>query len=153
MSNSESAVVEMTARVQRLERSNQRLFGLVVLLVLAAFVQTAWHYLPNPGPIAATRFVLKQRGGPPRGEFSLWQDGTPAFRINNDRGEARALFTLRRDGTLSLKMTDRRFTTRLEMLVQPDGNPRVALYGEDGHSRANVWIDGDGHGRFDAPAR
>ncbi len=153
MSESESVAVETSAssRIQQLERSHQRLLGLVVLLVIAAFVHTALHYLPHEGPVMATRFVVVRPGGPPRAELSLWNDGTPALRINNANGEARALLALYHDGTLSLRMSDSRFGTRLEMAVAPDGQPRVTLYGPDGRSRASAWIDGSGQGRFDSP--
>jgi hypothetical protein len=151
MSTPES--IEMTARIQRLERSHQRLHGLVVLLVLAAFVQTAWHYLPAAGALTTRRLLIQQSGRPARAELSIWDDGTPALRFNDDSGQARALLALRRDGTLSLHMNDDRFVTRLEMLVRSDGQPRVMLCGADGRSRAEVWIDAQGHGRFDAPAR
>jgi len=141
MNEMEAAPNEWSRRILALERQNRRLHGLVVLLVLMALVQTAWHLLPGAPVISAERFVVKRRGGPPRGEFSLWQDGTPAFRINNEKGEARALWALRRDGTLSLRMNDVHHMTRVEMLVDPDGLPRVALYGSDGRSRANLYVN------------
>jgi hypothetical protein len=149
MSTPEPTPVALLDRVEHLERANQRLFGIVVLLVLVAFLQTSWHFLPMPGKVVAESFVLKPRNGAVRGQWSTWADGTPVFRLNDEKGQARALFALRHDGTLSLRMSDRHFTTRLEMLVDPDGSPRVALYGSDGHSRANLLLDTQEQGMMD----
>src|SRR5262245_24965894 len=49
MITNESTSGALTDRVARLERSNQRLHGIVVLLVAAAALQTFWHFLPTPG--------------------------------------------------------------------------------------------------------
>ncbi|MEO5618478.1 MAG: hypothetical protein ABIS67_11945 [Candidatus Eisenbacteria bacterium] len=141
MTIQESPTSNENLRILALERGNRRLSGLVVLLLLMALAQTAWHLLPGPGVVAAHRFVLKQRGGVPRGEFSIWKDGTPAFRINNPSGEARALWALRQDGTLSLRMTGPNHHTRVEMYVDPSGRPHVTLYGDDGRSRAVLFVD------------
>ena len=140
-------------RIQSLERRSHRLYGLIVLLILLSGVQTVWHLMPGPEMISASRFVLKKRGQPVRGEFSLWADGTPAFRINNTKGEARALWALRQDGTLSLRMSDRNFNTRVEMMVEPDDNPRIALYGSDGRSRANLLVDSQNRAELSYPQR
>lgn len=128
-------------RLLRLERRNQRLTGLVVLLVLVAMVQTVWHLMPGPKVVFANRFVLSRGQEPPRGEFSMWEDGTPALRFNNEKGEARALWAFRKDGTLSLRMSDARFTSRLEVEVDPAGLPRVTLYGADAHPRASLAVN------------
>jgi len=140
-------------RLTDLERSNRRLGGLVVLLVLMAAVQTAWHLLPGPPVVAAERYLLQRRGSVPVGEFSIWKDGTPAFRLNNDEGEARALMTLRRDGTLALRMTDASHQTRVEMSVDPEGLPRVSVFGRDGRSRANLVVDAEDRAELQFPKR
>jgi hypothetical protein len=131
----------LAERVARLERSNQRLYGVVVLLIAAAALQTFWHFLPTPGIVVAKRFMLRPPSGPVRAELALWDDGTPALRLNNDRGEARAILALRRDGNLGLRLTDDHFNNRLELNVGPDGTPRVGLSGPDGKSRADLWVD------------
>jgi len=153
MNDPTAVPTEWNQRLQTLERSNRRLGGLVVLLVIMAAVQTAWHLLPGPPVVAAERFVVKRRGGPTRGEFYLWSDGTPALRLNNERGEARALMALRQDGTLSLRMNDPRHVTRVEMFVDPDGLPHVALYGNDGRSRANLVVDAENRAELKFPQR
>jgi hypothetical protein len=143
MTHQESATPDLNLRLLALERGNRRLGGLVVLLVLMALAQTAWHLLPGPGVVSAHRFVLKHRGQAPRGEFSIWQDGTPAFRINNSNGEARALWTMRKDGALSLRMNGPNHQTRVEMYVDPSGLPSVAVCGDDGRSRAVLFVDAE----------
>ena len=151
MSTGETPDPDWSRRLRALERENQRLGGLVVLLVLVAIAHTVWHLMPGPGVVTAQRFVLKPPGAPPRGEFSLWGDGTPALRLNNQRGEARALWALRKDGTLSLRMSDTNFTTRVEMFVDPAGLPKVALYGIDGRSRAQLVVDETNRGELRLP--
>ena len=141
MNPQESTGPDVNLRILALERGNRRLGGLVVLLVLVALAQTAWLLLPGPGVVSAHRFVLKQNGGIPRGEFSIWADGTPAFRINNPAGEARALWALRKDGTLNLRMTGPNHHTRVELSVSPAGEPHVALFGDDGRSRAVLHVN------------
>lgn len=140
-------------RIAALERQVQRLRGMVLLLILMAAVQIVWHLMPGPDAVSARRFVLKQRGAPPRGEFSLWDDGTPAFRINNERGEALALWALRKDGRLSLRMSDAEHTNRIEMGVDPEGTPYLTLSGNDGRSRARLGVDAQNHASLDYPQR
>jgi hypothetical protein len=144
---------EWMDRLQSLERRSHRLHGVIVLLILLALVQTAWHFMPGPEVLAASRFVVKKRGGPVRAEMSVWADGTPCFRLNNARGEARALWALRQDGTLSLRMSDHQFNTRVEMMVEPDDTPRIALYGSDGRSRANLRVDSENRAELSYPQR
>jgi hypothetical protein len=153
MTSSDSPSPDLAGRVARLESANRRLFGIVVLLLMTAFLQTFWHFLPAPGFLVAQGIFIKKGNSPPRAELSIWNDGTPAFRLNDDLGQARALFALRRDGNLSLHLTDSSFTSRLELLVSPDGTPHVALYGRDGHSRIHLWVDPEGVGRQDLPVR
>ncbi len=153
MNDSQAPPPEWSRRLDALERRNRRLSGLVTLLVIMAFVQTAWHLMPAPEMVSARRFVLKERGRPNRGEFSIWQDGTPAFRINNANGEARALWALRKDGTLSLRMSDARFQTRAELFVTPEGLPHLSLYGDDGRSRAVLWVNRENLPELKYPAR
>lgn len=143
MTHQESTTPDINLRLLTLERGNRRLGGLVVLLVLMALAQTAWHLMPDPGVVSARRFVLKHRGGVPRGDFSIREDGTAAFRINNPAGEARAVWALRRDGTLSLRMTGPNHQTRVELFVDPSGRPNVSLCGDDGRSRAVLFVDAE----------
>jgi len=140
-------------RLDKLERRCQRLRGLVVLLILMAGVQIAWNMMPAPDSVSARRFVLKARSGMPRGEFSIWPDGTPAFRINNDKGEATALWAMRQDGTLNLKMNDVHHTTRVEVGVDPAGLPYVSLFGSDGRSRARLHVDAEERAEIEYPQR
>ena len=141
MAMTDPAAPDWNERITRLEQRNQRMLGLVVLLVLIAMTQTVWNLMPGSQFLVAHHFVLRQGSNPPRGEFYLWDDGTPALRLNNEKGEARALWSLRKDGTLSLRMSDARFATRLEMQVDPAGLPRVALYGSDGHPHASLSLN------------
>jgi hypothetical protein len=128
-------------RIVRLERRNQRMTGVVVLLVIVALTQTVWNLMPGSSTISATHFVLRKGSGPPRGEFYLWDDGTPALRLNNPNGEARALWALRSDGTLSLRLSDAGFIPRAEMSVDPGGLPAITLSGSDGRSHARLSVN------------
>jgi len=151
MSPGEAPAPDLAGRILQLERRQRRQFGILILLVAVCLIQVAEHLMPGPGEVLAQRFVLRNPGHRPRAELSLWTDGTPAFRLNDDEGKARALWVLRRDGMLSLRMLDSNYTTRAEMLVQPDGSPRVVLYGEHGHSRVNAIVNGE-KGSIDYPS-
>ena len=136
------------ARLARLERQQQRAFGILILLFLLAILEIAQRILPGSGELEAHRISLRGPGNSPRTEWSVWTDGTPAFRLNDDRGKARALWALRRDGTLSLRLLDSSYTLRAEMAVLPDGTPRFAVYGPDGRSRASMSVDEKGAGQI-----
>jgi len=140
---------EWNGRLERLERRQRRILGVVVLLLLVALTETAGRFLPGPPWVSATHFVLRKGSAPPRGEFALWEDGSPAFRLNNARGEARALWAYRNDGTLSLRMSDEHFNTKVEMSVDPAGQPAITLFGSDGHTRARLWVDSTDRMRAD----
>jgi len=150
MSNGAAPAPDLAARILQLERSQQRQFGIIVLLIVASLLLVVRNLMPGPGDVTAERFILRRPGEHARGEWSVWADGTPALRLNDDRGKARSLWTLRRDGTLSLRLLDSTFTTRLELAVLPDGAPRVALYDERAHGRLSATVQG-GKGSIDYP--
>jgi len=143
---SELEIDEWSARVTRLERRERRMTGVVVLLLLLVLLQMVWHIVPGSGPVSASAFMLQKGNEPPRAQIYLWQDGTPCFRLNTERGEARGLWALRPDGTLSLRQMDPHFNTRTEMVVDADGNPAIVISDERGRPAARLGLDERGHG-------
>jgi hypothetical protein len=151
MSANDTPAPDLAARILQLERRQRRQFGIIILLVLAGLLQVVEHVMPGPGVVFANRFVLRRSGQPPRGEFSIWQDGTPALRLNDDEGKARALWALQADGWLSLRMLDSNYTKRAEIAVEPDGSPHVVLSRDNGHPRVHLHVNGE-KGALDYPA-
>ena len=150
MSANETPAPDLAARILQLERRQRRQFGVIILLVLAGLLQVVEHVMPGSGEVVAHRFVLRREGQPPRGEFTIWQDGTPALRLNDDQGRARALWALQRDGKLSMRMLDSNYTNRAEIMVSPDGSPHVVLSAQSGHTRVHLH-ESEGKGSLDYP--
>ena len=98
---------QLTARLERLERTNRRLtrFG------GAAFGLACVGWLASMTPVCKTvwaeRFVLKDARGKERGVLTAYETGgTPKFSLLGERGQTLATLSVGEDGNAFLALFD-----------------------------------------------
>jgi hypothetical protein len=126
----------LTERLDRLEKENRRLIGIMVVVFLGslvALVEGSGLLRSRSGTkeIEAESFVVRDKTGVVRAHFGLRQDGTPEVALHDSRGQYQAALQAQSDGMAFLSFYDR-------------GEMRTALVSSGDGTSYLKFLDGDG---------
>lgn len=130
-------------RIERIERQVRWLTSVIVILALAYVALLAWQFYPRTQPLQAPGFVVVDAAGRRRAELSLYKDGTPMLRLDNEQERARVLLFLRPDGSAGVRLADPRGENRAELLLDGRGLAELSLAGPDGRTIARLGAESD----------
>lgn len=129
--------------LERLERQVRWLTSVVVILTLAYVALLAWQFYPRTQPLQAPGFIVVDAAGRRRAELSLYKDGTPMLRLDNEQERARVLLFLRPDGSAGVRLADPEGENRAELSLSDRGMAELSLAGPDGRSIARLGARSD----------
>ena len=119
-----SGLMAVVARLERQLRTLKLALGATVLVV-GGLALTGW-VSPQDETVTATRFMVLDGDGIPRGMFGVLADGA----------------------SVGMMFTDLAGTKRIELSTDPDGSPRVALWDDQERLRADIGMNTDGSARI-----
>lgn len=90
--------------------------------------------------VIATKFVLADRDGTPRGAYSLLPDGAATLLLCDARRKAGIGLTVANDGSSSIILSDKNDKTRARLELSPDGAPALTLFDEREHARVEMLL-------------
>jgi hypothetical protein len=151
---SEPTIESLTARIARLEQSNNPALrwivaGLAFSVVILIFVALAPQRLsppPNQKTVAAEGFMLRNAAGDNVALFSAGTDGTPGFALFDAEKKIRLLIGLRPNGSPYLWMVDPQQVARATLALDDQQVPSMILNDAKKLPRAVFGLTADGAG-------
>ncbi len=143
-------MIDLADRLDRLERSNRRLKGVVVLVVFAGVVLVARdqvfrnatiQLLDGDGTIEAREFVVRDNDGKRRASLGVPGD-MPALVLFDESENGLASLSVQggRDGASHLTLCDRRGKAAIYLGLLSTG-PTISLSDASGKIRASLAVD------------
>jgi len=94
--------------------------------------------------IRATRFVVVDAHGAPRGGLHVGTDGRSSVTLTDQRGRPHALVFVEADGRPGLALYDQAGRPRTLWGLDTEGTPALVLNDQGGTMRARVFVRADG---------
>jgi hypothetical protein len=165
----EDEVVQLSRRLEALERSNRRLRRVAALglgaLVAGALVATHPAVAKEPTVLDCQKLRLLDSQDRVRGMLSCAKDDTPLLALYDANGKARCVVTLDETGYASLGITDENGSPRISIANTDDGpamilreskggscisfattkaDSAVTVKDSGGRARVNLGVEADG---------
>jgi hypothetical protein len=130
-----------TERIDRLERDNRRLVGLVVVTIIGALVlvvEGSGVVRPRK-TVEAQSFMLRDKSGTVRAELSLKPDMTPQFVLNDANGRPQVAMDTDEHGQSTLTMYSGG-KMRSHLLSAEDGTSYLKFVSRDGEELSSLYL-------------
>lgn len=114
-------------------------FSVLLLVIAAAVCGTAQQ--PKPKIVEASRFVLVDANGKPRGALTMSEFG-PSIVLNDQSGKTRIQLTVRDGSGPELAIFDQAGDRRSVLSLNPDQSPTLLMLDADEKPRAMLGSEG-----------
>jgi hypothetical protein len=128
-------------RLDRLERDNRRLIGILVIVVLGALVavvEGSGFIRTHSKVIEAENFIVRDASGVVRASVGLRKDGTPEIALHDSKGNYQFAVETHSDDTAYMSFYDRA-DLRAMLFTAADGSGYLKFYDAEGTEASSLY--------------